>query len=80
MSADTAPVCRGCYAATLTPEQRERFYAEPVTSCIHWCDDHRRAMDEALENLPQIKMIRAVESAFPLPFARVNPPAMGQDS
>ena len=66
------PTCRACYAATLTPDQRERFYAEPVTSCIYWCPEHQRLMDEVVESLPAVKMIRASESAFPIEFARVS--------
>lgn len=54
------PTCRSCYAATLTDEQRERFYAEPVTSCVHFCDEHQ---------LPQIQLIKATTTMFELPFA-----------
>ena len=62
------PVCRACYAATLTDAQRERFYAEPVTSCIYWCDDHQRAMDRVLNSLPQVQFIKASVPAFEFPM------------
>ena len=62
------PTCRACYAATLTPSQRERFYAEPVTSCIYWCDDHHRAMDAVLNALPSVQFIRTAMSAFEPPM------------
>lgn len=61
------PTCRGCYAATLTPAMRERFYAEPVTSCIYWCNEHQRAMDEVLNSLPQVQYIKAMAAAFEPP-------------
>jgi hypothetical protein len=64
---DATPTCRGCYAATLTPVQRERFYAEPITSCIYWCDDHQRAMDEVLHSLPQIPYIEVTMATFEPP-------------
>jgi hypothetical protein len=65
--------CRACYAATLTPAERERFYAEPVTSCIYWCDDHQRAMDEVVNSLPQVQMIKASASAFEFPMFAGDP-------
>jgi hypothetical protein len=42
-----APTCRSCYAATLTPDERDRFNAEPVTSCIYLCPTHQEAIDRA---------------------------------
>ena len=39
------PACRGCYAETLTDAERERFNAEPVTSCIHLCERHKPAIN-----------------------------------
>lgn len=70
----TEPTCRACYASTLTPSQRERFYAEAVTSCIHWCLDHQRAMDDALSNMPQVQYIKATMAVFEPPtFAPACP-------
>lgn len=48
----SGPTCRSCYAATLTDDQRERFNAEPVTTSVYLCDDHQRAMDAVLANMP----------------------------
>ncbi len=61
------PTCRACYAKTLTESERERFYAEPVTSCIFWCDEHQRAMDAVISSLPSVQLIRssAATVAFP---------------
>ena len=42
-----APACRSCYAATLTPDERDRFNAEPVTSCVYLCPEHAEAIDKA---------------------------------
>lgn len=70
------PTCRGCYAATLTPDERERFYAEPATSCIYWCDDHRRAMDDVLNSLPQVQYIKATMATFEPP---ASPDSDGQE-
>jgi hypothetical protein len=66
--------CRACYAAALTPAERERFYAEPVTSCIYWCDDHQREMERVLNSLPQVQLIKASMSAYEFPmFAEAEP-------
>lgn len=45
------PRCRACYAATLSPDERDRFNAEPVTSCIYLCPGHQAALDERLARL-----------------------------
>jgi hypothetical protein len=62
------PTCRACYAATLTPDERQRFYAEPVTSCIYWCADHERAMEDVLNSLPQVQFIKATTAMFEPPM------------
>jgi hypothetical protein len=68
------PTCRACYAATLGEAERQRFYAEPVTSCIYWCPDHQRAMDAALNSLPQVQFIKATAALFEPPtFAPIEP-------
>lgn len=51
------PTCRACYAATLTPDERARLTAEPMTSCVYLCPRHQHAMDEALSRLPVIQYV-----------------------
>lgn len=34
------PTCRGCYAATLTPDALARFNAEPTTTSVYLCPKH----------------------------------------
>lgn len=58
------PTCCACYAATLNDGERERFYAEPVTTSIYWCPDHQRAMDDVLNSLPQVQYVKAVVAEF----------------
>lgn len=53
-----APVCSTCYAETLPPDQRARFNAEPVTSCIYLCGEHQRAVDDLFAAMPLIQYAR----------------------
>ena len=48
MSDASAPTCRACYAATLTPDERGRFNAEPPTTSVYLCPSHQASLDEVL--------------------------------
>lgn len=54
----TEPVCRVCWLATLTPDERQRVAQEAVVSCIYLCPDHQNAMDSILVQLAPIQFIR----------------------
>ena len=43
--------CRTCYALTLTPDERERFYREPVTMPIHLCPEHQALTDAVIKEM-----------------------------
>lgn len=71
------PTCRACYAATLTDAERERFNAEPVTSCVFLCADHQRAMDDALAGFPPVQLQRVTDSVLAAGFTPVDLPVPG---
>lgn len=56
---DHTPTCRACYAATLTPDERDRLVAEPVTSGVYLCPRHQHAINEALSRLPVIQYVNS---------------------
>ena len=41
--------CRVCYAKSLTPDECDRFYAEPVTSTIYLCPEHQAQYDDVIK-------------------------------
>lgn len=65
-----APTCRRCYAETLTQGERERFYAEPVTSCVYLCPEHQVAYDRIAASIDWSVIVKATRRAD----ARVFPP------
>lgn len=50
------PICRSCYLASLTPDERDRATAEPLTSTIHLCADHQTAEDRLLARIDWSKV------------------------
>lgn len=67
------PVCRACYAATLTPAERERFNAEPVMSCVYLCPEHDAANAALVADLRQVFSIGPSEMFRGFPPARETP-------
>lgn len=67
------PTCRVCYAKSLSDDERDRFYGEPVTGCIHLCPEHRAAMDDAMAALPHIEFIKARRPSRPYAFPPASP-------
>lgn len=68
-----APTCRVCYAKSLSNDERDWFYSEPVTGCIYLCPEHQAAMDEAVAALPPVEFIKARRAAQPRPSRPENP-------
>ena len=68
-----APTCRACYAATLTPDERDRLNSEPVTGCVYLCPEHEAALTAAMRPIEYIKAKHPARFDFP----RVIPPACG---
>lgn len=59
--------CRGCYAETLTPDELDRFNAEPVTSTVYLCPRHEAAISQ-LVDLLDVNMIRVTRPSAPFRF------------
>lgn len=62
------PICRVCYASTLSRDELDRFTYEPVTNCIYLCPDHQRAASAMLEMMP-VPFIKASPITYNFPQA-----------
>lgn len=54
----SAPVCRACYAATLTPDERDRLNSEEVTGCVYYCPEHQGVLDNYMKEMDLWKVVR----------------------
>jgi hypothetical protein len=73
-----APTCRACYAATLTPDQRERFNAEPVTSCVYLCPEHDVMNERVAAMLADLVIVDAKVRGYDFATTRDIPPEVGE--
>lgn len=69
-----SPTCRTCYAMTLSKYDRARFYDEPVTGCVHLCDQHQERFDAMMRDLPRLPLIKAGPNPEGVTFPRVTSP------
>lgn len=70
-----SPVCRNCYAMSLSKYERARFYDEPVTGAIYLCEQHQARWDAMMRDLPPLPLIPYTPPTEPVTFAPVIPPA-----
>lgn len=69
-----AATCRRCYAETLTPAERERFYAEPVTTCVYLCPEHQAAYERVADLIDWSKVkVAAPRATRVFPPGRTDP-------
>lgn len=59
--------CRTCYALTLSPDECDRFHAEPVTDCIYYCPEHQAEQDKILVGVVLHDIPSLVEERRQLP-------------